>query len=735
MKRIYFSIIFCLFFVAYSKAQVVLDQSNTTGSLNAGDWCEQTFTAGYSGILNYVTVKLTGVYIDENGMDPDFGYHQIICKLYKMNGSVYELLDSSDYFVSGLTTSGNKTITFNNYPCIKKDSIYKLEFVYWGCETCLGNFFYGANNPYLGGEFVGSLNGDLVFSTHVNYTNEITYVINDTICYGDSAQLYAYANGSNVYWYLNSSSPIWDTIFSGNTYKLLPNQTTSYQVSTKLGSCESNRIEITSFVNPNPTVYLVSDTIAVCENGGDTLIALGADSYLWQTNFIADTILHNDTLIFNNVSSGSINNGFVVGYNQYNCFDTTDFYVDILNNPTTQLSTNVITNTFCFGDSILLAASGADLYFDENLNATEDSIWLNAVADTTVLIKGIFNNGCFDTTNLSIKVNPLPILQVTSNAADSSNQFCPLSTIIYSLQGADSVKWVYNWAINPDVNGNKLTILYGSVGNYTGTAVGIDSNGCANSINFSFKVNEYPQGDILNNNDTSLLCKGDSMLLTATPLYNHYQYVWSTGTAPGGNLFGDSVTVSPAISTLYTLYITDTITTCFKISQKMVYALNLPQVSFSSPDTLLCDYSNPVSLHANPLGGIYQQTISSDTMFYPSITNVGLNQFIYLFTDTNGCVNTDTLNLTVDVCTSLKNTDYNNLNIQFVKVENQLIINHQKQLNSIAIVNSVGQEINCKVVFESDNKTRVELNDFETGVYWVKILFNNVYQVISFVKN
>lgn len=130
-----------------------------------------------------------------------------------------------------------------------------------------------------------------------------------------------------------------------------------------------------------------------------------------------------------------------------------------------------------------------------------------------------------------------------------------------------------------------------------------------------------------------------------------------SGATTGGGFVDASGTVfNVGVSTLTYLAADSSGNTTSQSMNVTVY--DLPTVSLSnfSVDSL-CTYSDPITLPAGtPSAGIYSGNGVSGIYFDPSQSGVGTQWISYSYTDTNGCVNTDSTSIVVDACAGLEDT-------------------------------------------------------------------------------
>jgi hypothetical protein len=78
----------------------------------------------------------------------------------------------------------------------------------------------------------------------------------------------------------------------------------------------------------------------------------------------------------------------------------------------------------------------------------------------------------------------------------------------------------------------------------------------------------------------------------------------------------------------------------------------LPVVSIIGLGAFYCDYYPAVTMTGNPTGGTFSGQGVTGNVFDPAAAGVGVWPITYTYTDANSCTNSETLSVTVDVCTS-----------------------------------------------------------------------------------
>jgi hypothetical protein len=280
-------------------------------------------------------------------------------------------------------------------------------------------------------------------------------------------------------------------------------------------------------VNPTPVVAVNSSSAVICDGDTTTLAASGAATYFWLPG--------NQTTASISVTPAATTTYTVIGTNAQGCSDTTVSTVVV--NPLPEVTVFSHFTTICEGNSITAYASGADNYIWQPINVTGNSATFAPQQNTSYYVTGTDSNGCSDTANISIIVNPLPVVNASASVAST----CTGSPVTLTANGNASY---YAW----------------QPGNMTGTSVvvnptvttqyilmGVDTNSCINYDTVVVNVTPAPVVQVSSNN--SSVCAGGSALLTANGALT---FVWMPG-----NLTGSNITVTPSATTTYTVTGTD----------------------------------------------------------------------------------------------------------------------------------------------------------------------------------
>lgn len=322
-----------------------------------------------------------------------------------------------------------------------------------------------------------------------------------------------------------------------------PTVSTAYTVTaTESGSgCVGSAVVNVSVGNG---INVTTNTPApICEGQSTSLSASGANSYVWSPA----TGLSSTTLSTVLAAPAQTTTYMVVGTTN-GCSDTAYVTVVVNTIPTVTVSQNT---SICTGGSVSLSASGASSLIwspSDGLNTTSGtSVNASPAQTTTYLVTGS-DNGCSGSAQVTVTVNPLPLVTVSPNTS-----VCAGQSVSLTAGGASS----YSWSPSSGLNQNTgATVSASPLANTTYTVVGTDANGCSASALVSVDVNSIPLSP------TSIVGNANQCLPMSTgfainPIANASSYTWS---APAGmNISGQgtsAVTLSATTASSGSLCVT-----------------------------------------------------------------------------------------------------------------------------------------------------------------------------------
>ena len=359
-------------------------------------------------------------------------------------------------------------------------------------------------------------------STSINYT--VTVISGGTInitasspsiCAGYTVGLLA-TGAPNFTWQPNGTviNPLIDTPLTTTTYTAFANNS----------GCASNAT-ITIVVVPLPVITLTANPQTICAGNTTTLTAGGGVTYSWVPSLVGGSTF---------TANPTVNTSYtVVGFAANGCPNYATTNVSVV--PAPSIVASSTSPSVCLGSSTTLSATGASNYTWQPVSQNGSVIIVSPIVATTYTVYGD-NGGCIGSTTISIGINPLPTIFVSA----TSTSICPNDSVVLSASGAV----IYSWT-PPGLTGANITVFPAASTNYTVT--GVDANGCVNTGNIFIFVN--PMANITAVAHPSNVCQGGTVALVGG---GGLTYTWN----PGAQV-NNPVTVTPSVSTVYTLMASD----------------------------------------------------------------------------------------------------------------------------------------------------------------------------------
>jgi gliding motility-associated-like protein len=424
-----------------------------------------------------------------------------------------------------------------------------------------------------------------------------------TICVGESVTLTG--TGGNGY--------DWDNnLGAGVSHVVTPTTTTTYIVSAQsdINLC-SNTDTVTIFVNPLPTVTTNADE-TICVGESVILEAQGADTYDWDNGIGAGST--------HTVSPTATTTYIVTGTDINGCENTASVTITVNQLPSINAG---VDDAICEGESFTLTATGGTTYtWDNNLGAGATHT-VTPTATTTYIVTGTDGTTtCSNTDQVTITVNPNPIVNAGNDATICAGQSTTLT--------ATGTVASYSWD-NGLGTGATHSVSPTSTTTYEVTAT-IVATGCQSTDQVTVTVNALP---IVSISGTNEICIGTSTTLTANGATD---YIWNNGL---GN--GQTQTVSPTTTTSYIVTGED-LNGCANTANITVTVNPLPIINAGN-DITIC-LGQEVDLTAT--GGVSYDWDNGGGTGSPSTVTPGASTtYTVTATDANGCVNTDQMVVTV----------------------------------------------------------------------------------------
>jgi hypothetical protein len=356
-------------------------------------------------------------------------------------------------------------------------------------------------------------------------------------------------------------------------------------------------------VNALPIVSAGSNQ-AVCTGTAVTLSGSGASTYAWNNN------VQNGVAFTPNATQTYT----VTGTDANGCTNTAQVQVAVNALPVVSAGQSF---AVCQGTSVILFGSGAQSY-----------TWNNGVVNSTPFVPiltqsytlvGTDINGCSNTAQVTVTVNPLPIVSGGGN-----QNVCAGNSVTLSGSGANNYTW------NNNVQ-NGVAFTPNATQTYTVT--GTDANGCTNTAQVQVVVNALP---VVTAGSNQTVCSGSSVTLSGSGAST---YAWN-------NNIQNGTSFTPNATQTYTVIGTDA-NGCTNTAQVLVTVNPLPQLVLGN--NINTCVGSPVTLSAT--GAVtynWSGGVQNGVSFVPNTTQY------YVVTGVNGlgCSTTDSILVSVHNPTS-----------------------------------------------------------------------------------
>jgi len=426
----------------------------------------------------------------------------------------------------------------------------------------------------------------------------------------------------------------WSTIAEG-----------SYYVLATMGTCTLSTNTVTVVANPLPTLVpgVTADDSSLC-SGESTFLhanavsAAGIASYTWNNPGDLDDFHAEDP--YASPANTTIYTVTVVDNHGCSKSASVPFTVNAL--PSPNINSGTGTFTICNGGNISLTATPAGQTYLWNTGSTSSSITISPSSNTIYYLTLTDANGCSNSTNQLVTVNPVP----TANAGSDTLMCSGVGVNLNATAAGGVAPYSYLWNGGATPNSATNTVTPPASNSFTVTVT--DFNGCKHSDAVYVTVVSNPTVSIIAN--PNQICDGSSSQLTAFPAGGSpgYIYVWS-----GGLGTANPITVSPTntvfnnppINYPYSVTITD-IHGCVATNSTTVTVNSLTSLTISNDGHSYCQDAGIQTLVGTPAGGTWTDVSTpgfcgGTNQFDPAPpTTPTFYTIQYNYTNSNSCVST-----------------------------------------------------------------------------------------------
>lgn len=357
-----------------------------------------------------------------------------------------------------------------------------------------------------------------------------------------------------------------------------------------LRSCPTGTSIVTfTVLNDGSQVSAAASPSLICAANSASLSAAGMISYTWQPG---NLIGSNHTV---NPSSTTVYS--VSGTTSLGCISNATVLINVT--PLPSLTISPSSPSLCSGSSVSLSALGANTYTWlpggsslQNISITPSSTMLYTVAGTA--------NNCIGSNTILVTVFTTPTVVATV----SGSPICSGNSATLNAIGASSFVWLPGNLAGANIAVNPLSTLVYTVTGY--------NSGCSNSV--TVNVNVLPLPSLTVSASAYSVCLGNSSSLSAT---GASVYTWNPGSSNAS-----SITVTPSVSTIYTL--TGSNGSCINNQTLSLIVNNNPTLTITLTSPSVCSGSTVGLLGSGALSYTWFPVTSNSPSItvLPSVTSI-----------------------------------------------------------------------------------------------------------------
>lgn len=337
---------------------------------------------------------------------------------------------------------------------------------------------------------------------------------------------------------------------------------------------------------------------SICKGSSAQLQAAGATSYSWSPAIDLSCSACPDPV----ASPLTTTIYTLTGTSAGGCVNTSQVTVQVNDLPVISAGND---QTACKGISVSLQASGAVNYSwlpAASLSCSNCSgPFATPDTTTTYTVIGSDANGCKDTAQVSVHINPLPEVN-----AGEDQSVCTFSSVQLQATGANTYSWTPSASLSCNNCSNPLATPSGPT---TYTVTGTDANGCKNTDQITISI--YPQPEVNAGKDQTI-CFGTDVQLMATGAQN---YLWTPASGLSCTACPDP-NAGPESTRIYTVTGTD-INGCSDTDDVKITVIQKQPFSYGD-DQAVCEGASAQLSAAggeqffwSPVSGLSSPTVSN----------------------------------------------------------------------------------------------------------------------------
>ncbi|MCT4582713.1 MAG: gliding motility-associated C-terminal domain-containing protein [Flavobacteriales bacterium] len=454
--------------------------------------------------------------------------------------------------------------------------------------------------------------------------------IDVTICAGDTAQLSASVIAANAY--TSSWSPLGNVI-NGTTLNpsVYPQVTTDYVLTVNMGGGSCINTD-TVRVIVNQSVINAGQDTALCIGDTVQLGASGATSYNWSPNIAINDVAVSNPLVYPTTTQSYI----VSGTDANGCFGSDTVTVNVNSLPIVSAGEDV---WVCPGGTAQLNATGGVTYaWSPNFNISDTTIAnpvVTPTVDTSYIVQVTDTNGCVNSDTVLVAAS-----RNVPTDAGMDTTICAGDSIVIggnptAVNGTDYA-WVPSASIIDSTLANPTVFPLVT----TAFIVYTSNDTCTGTDTILVTVNPLP---IIDAGNAVQICIGDTAQLNAS---GGVSYSWNNGQLLTNDQIADPMAF-PVDTTSFIVTSVDA-NGCVNTDTTQVIVNPLPNAN-AGLDTLIC-HGDSAQLMASG-GESYAWSpsvdLADDSIANPWSYTLDSTTYYVAVTDSNGCVNNDSVNIAV----------------------------------------------------------------------------------------
>lgn len=354
------------------------------------------------------------------------------------------------------------------------------------------------------------------------------------------------------------------------------------QVEGCTGKAELDKKDILT-VEAAPDLIVNAEKSEIC--AGETILLSAASMGNKQFDWSPSESLSKNTGVSVSASPKENTTYKVTVSNEKGCKATTEIAISVKSNPET-LKFAQTNPSVCVGEEIKLAVlNGANVQWrmeTESYKGREISV--KPKKSVTYKISATGNNGCPLKNEIAVKVNPRPKIKVEP----AVSLLCKGGQVNLKAEGASSYQWFPATGLSANL-GKEVTAFPTKTQTYS--ILGIDENGCQDSVKITVGVSDLPPVAI--KAEKTQICKGASVQLSAQ---GGVHYKWSPETGLN-RTEGEKITATPSETTTYTVT-SEGESGCMSVAMTTIEVSKTPPIQILPLNPALC-WGDSLSLKVN----------------------------------------------------------------------------------------------------------------------------------------